>query len=97
MGKNYRSDPIISVSVPYRAKAYCIKCHTNVSKGSILGVISLNFSAKSTQSMAINSFAVFAIIFLIIIVFIIYIMDNKKAMEVMNKTQVILEMPLILL
>ena len=86
--KNIMSfNPVISISIPYKAKAYCLKCHTNAKIGNILGVISLNLSAKEAQTTALKSFAVAMFVFLVIVgLMIYYMLGNKKIVGDMNKS-----------
>jgi len=78
-------NPVVSISIPYKAKAYCLKCHTNAKIGNILGVISLNLSAKEAQTAALKSFAVAMFVFLVIVgLMIYYMLGNKKIVGAMN-------------
>jgi len=82
------SNPTISVSVPYIAETYCLKCHVNSQKGDILGVVSLKLSTKTTQSAVFKSAFIAIIILLLIISFIIYsTINNKKMMRTMTKNR----------
>ena len=82
----FGGNPIISISIPYVAGKWCLQCHTEASKGDMLGVLSINMSAKSIRSKTINMLIIILLIFILIVAIVMYyIRGTRKAIRFMNK------------
>lgn len=77
---NFVEDKAIDYYYPLVAKDECLKCHTQTSKGSVLGVINIHYPIKDLKvslSSIINFFLIFIIIFSIVIFFALFTEFDK--------------------
>lgn len=81
---NLIDDSTIEYFYPVSAKEECLKCHTNVKTGDILGVIEISYSItdlKVSLSSLINFFVVFVVLFSGIVFIALFIKLDKHLVK----------------
>ncbi|XPV68824.1 MAG: EAL domain-containing protein [Halarcobacter sp.] len=81
---NIVDDKSIDYYYPLVAKDECLKCHTQTTTGSVLGVININYPIKDLKvslSSIINFFLIFIIIFTLVIFFALFTKFDKHLVK----------------